>query len=62
MKFNSFDKRKMVLGLGLYTLQKYTIAIRVLAYGIAADTVDEYLRLDTTTTRSCLEKFVEGII
>uniref|UniRef100_A0A0D2ZU68 DDE Tnp4 domain-containing protein n=1 Tax=Brassica oleracea var. oleracea TaxID=109376 RepID=A0A0D2ZU68_BRAOL len=48
--------------LGLSTLQKYTAAIRVLAYGTAADTVDEYLRLGETTTRSCLEKFVEGII
>uniref|UniRef100_A0A0D3EEG2 DDE Tnp4 domain-containing protein n=2 Tax=Brassica TaxID=3705 RepID=A0A0D3EEG2_BRAOL len=37
-------------------------AIRVLAYGIAADTVDEYLRLGETTTRLCLENFVEGII
>uniref|UniRef100_A0A0D3BAH5 DDE Tnp4 domain-containing protein n=1 Tax=Brassica oleracea var. oleracea TaxID=109376 RepID=A0A0D3BAH5_BRAOL len=27
-----------------------------------ADAVDEYLRLDSTTTRSCLENFVEGII
>nr|ACB59212.1 unknown protein [Brassica oleracea] len=37
-------------------------AIRVLAYGTAADTVDEYLRLGETTTRACVEKFVEGII
>uniref|UniRef100_A0A0D3CFV4 Uncharacterized protein n=1 Tax=Brassica oleracea var. oleracea TaxID=109376 RepID=A0A0D3CFV4_BRAOL len=35
---------------------------RVLAYGTAADAVDEYLRLGETTTRSCVENFVERII
>nr|VDD37482.1 unnamed protein product [Brassica oleracea] len=39
-----------------------TASIRILAYGSAADTVDEYLRLGETTTRICLENFVEGII
>uniref|UniRef100_A0A0D3BLH3 Nuclease HARBI1 n=1 Tax=Brassica oleracea var. oleracea TaxID=109376 RepID=A0A0D3BLH3_BRAOL len=48
--------------LGLSALQKCTAAIRLLAYGSAADTVDEYLWLGETTTRSCLENFVEGII
>ncbi|XP_048623828.1 putative nuclease HARBI1 isoform X1 [Brassica napus] len=52
-------------GLGrisLSPIQKCTAAIRVLAYGSAADTVDEYLRLGETTTRLCVEHFVEGII
>uniref|UniRef100_A0A0D3DX66 DDE Tnp4 domain-containing protein n=1 Tax=Brassica oleracea var. oleracea TaxID=109376 RepID=A0A0D3DX66_BRAOL len=52
-------------GLGrnsLSPLQKCTAAIRVLAYGSAADTVDEYLRLGETTTQLCVENFVEGII
>ncbi|XP_033143316.1 uncharacterized protein LOC103861781 [Brassica rapa] len=52
-------------GLGrnsLSPLQKCTAAIRVLAYSSAADTVDEYLRLGETTTRLCVENFVEGII
>jgi len=58
-----FSQRRDGLGrLGLSSLQKCTAAIRVLAYGSAADTVDEYLRLGETTTRSCLENFVEGII
>uniref|UniRef100_A0A0D3CJE8 DDE Tnp4 domain-containing protein n=1 Tax=Brassica oleracea var. oleracea TaxID=109376 RepID=A0A0D3CJE8_BRAOL len=48
--------------LGLSALQKCTATIRVLAYGSAADTVDEYLRLGETTTRSCVENFGEGII
>ncbi|XP_024008043.1 uncharacterized protein LOC112084025 [Eutrema salsugineum] len=48
--------------LGLSALQKCTAAIRLLAYGTALDTVDEYLRLGASTARSCLENFVDGII
>ncbi|XP_024005863.1 uncharacterized protein LOC112082407 [Eutrema salsugineum] len=47
---------------GLSALQKCTAAIRLLAYGTALDTVDEYIRLGATTARKCLEHFVEGII
>ncbi|KAG2299306.1 hypothetical protein Bca52824_035778 [Brassica carinata] len=47
---------------GLSALQKCTAAIRVLAYGSALDAVDEYLRLGATTTRLCVENFVEAII
>uniref|UniRef100_A0A0D3DHL6 DDE Tnp4 domain-containing protein n=1 Tax=Brassica oleracea var. oleracea TaxID=109376 RepID=A0A0D3DHL6_BRAOL len=58
-----FRQKKDSLGrLSLSPLQKCSAAIRLLAYGSAADTVDEYLRLGETTARSCLEHFVEGII
>uniref|UniRef100_A0A0D3DJY4 DDE Tnp4 domain-containing protein n=1 Tax=Brassica oleracea var. oleracea TaxID=109376 RepID=A0A0D3DJY4_BRAOL len=58
-----FRQKKDALGrLGISSLQKCTAAIRVLAYGTAADTVDEYLRLGESTTRKCVEHFVEGII
>ena len=58
-----FRQKKDYLGrLSLSPLQKCTASIRCLAYGTAADTVDEYLRLGSTTTRSCLEIFFEGII
>uniref|UniRef100_A0A0D3C2S7 DDE Tnp4 domain-containing protein n=1 Tax=Brassica oleracea var. oleracea TaxID=109376 RepID=A0A0D3C2S7_BRAOL len=58
-----FRQKKDTLGrIRLSPLQKCTAAIRVLAYGTTADAVDEYLRLGETTTRSCVEHFVEGII
>uniref|UniRef100_A0A0D3EF51 DDE Tnp4 domain-containing protein n=1 Tax=Brassica oleracea var. oleracea TaxID=109376 RepID=A0A0D3EF51_BRAOL len=58
-----FRQKKDSLGrLSISALQKCSAAIRLLAYGTAADTVDEYLRLGETTARSCLENFVEGII
>ncbi|XP_056864311.1 uncharacterized protein LOC130511373 [Raphanus sativus] len=46
----------------LSPLQKCTAAIRRLAYGGGADTVDEYVRLGETTARKCLHKFTAGII
>ncbi|XP_056842126.1 uncharacterized protein LOC130495088 [Raphanus sativus] len=56
------EKRDALGRISLSPLQKCTAAIRVLAYGSAADTVDEYLRLAESTTRLCVEKFAEGII
>ncbi|XP_051113745.1 uncharacterized protein LOC127239577 [Andrographis paniculata] len=57
-----FQQRRDATGRdGLSALQKCTAAIRVLAYGTATDTVDEYLRLGESTTRACLKQFVEGI-
>uniref|UniRef100_A0A0D3C5S9 DDE Tnp4 domain-containing protein n=1 Tax=Brassica oleracea var. oleracea TaxID=109376 RepID=A0A0D3C5S9_BRAOL len=58
-----FQQKRDALGrISLSPLQKSTAAIRVLAYGNAADGVDEYLRLGASTTLSCLENFVDGII
>ena len=46
----------------LSPLHKCTAAIHLLAYGNAADAVDEYLRIGESTAISCLEHFNEGII
>ncbi|XP_056844811.1 uncharacterized protein LOC130496616 [Raphanus sativus] len=46
----------------LSPLQKCTAAIRQLAYGGGADTVDEYVRCGETTARKCLHQFTAGII
>ncbi|XP_019094446.1 PREDICTED: putative nuclease HARBI1, partial [Camelina sativa] len=47
---------------GLSPLQQCTAAIRLLAYGTATDSVDEYIRLAACTARKCLEHFVVGIV
>uniref|UniRef100_A0A0D3DGB4 DDE Tnp4 domain-containing protein n=1 Tax=Brassica oleracea var. oleracea TaxID=109376 RepID=A0A0D3DGB4_BRAOL len=58
-----FREKKDGLGrISLSPLQRCIAAICVLAYGCAGDTVDEYLWLGETTTRLCVENFVEGII
>ncbi|XP_048635111.1 uncharacterized protein LOC106428127 [Brassica napus] len=58
-----FQQRRDAVGrLGLSPLQKCTAALRMLAYGCAADAVDEYLRLGESTALSCLTNFTEGVI
>ena len=47
---------------GLSSLQKCTAAIRMLAYGVAADAVDEYIRIGESTTIECTKRFVSAII
>jgi hypothetical protein len=47
---------------GLTALQKCTAALRQLAYGMTADTIDEYLKLGKTTALKCLEYYCSSII
>ena len=42
--------------------QKCTAAIRMLAYGVSADTIDEYCRLGETTGNECLEHFCDAVV
>jgi hypothetical protein len=46
---------------GLTRLQKCIAALRQLAYGIAADTIDEYMKLGKIITLECLEYYCPGI-
>jgi hypothetical protein len=46
----------------LTVLQKCTITVHQLVYGLAADTIDEYLKLGKTTVLECLEYYCLGII
>jgi hypothetical protein len=58
-----FCKRYDVTGhAGLTVLQKCTDALRQLAFGMDADTIDEYLKLEKTTVLECLEYYCSGII
>jgi len=36
--------------------------MRMLAYGVASDAVDEYIKIGGTTTLECLRRFCKGII
>ena len=42
--------------LGLFTLQKCTAAIRMLAYGVPADACDEYVRLGESTVVEAMKR------
>ena len=36
--------------------------MRMLAYGVATDAVDEYIKIGGSTTLECLRRFYKGII
>jgi hypothetical protein len=58
-----FCKRYDVTGrAGMTALQKYTTALRQLAYGMVTDTINEYLKLGKITALECLEYYCSGII
>ena len=58
-----FVQRRNAAGvLGLSSLQKVTAALRMLAYDVAADQVDEYLRIGETTAIESLKRFVKVVI
>uniref|UniRef100_A0A0D2ZYJ1 DDE Tnp4 domain-containing protein n=1 Tax=Brassica oleracea var. oleracea TaxID=109376 RepID=A0A0D2ZYJ1_BRAOL len=58
-----FQQRRDDVGrLGISPLQKCTASLRMLAYGCAADAVDEYLRLGESTALSCLTHFTDAVI
>ena len=58
-----FQQRVDAIGKkGLSPLQKCTAAMRMLAYGVSADAVDDYVRIGESTAIECLEKFVEDVI
>ena len=47
---------------GLSDLQKITAAMRIIAYGVSADAVDDYIRIAKSTTIESVRKFVIAIV
>ncbi|XP_021304964.1 uncharacterized protein LOC110430969 [Sorghum bicolor] len=56
------QKRNAAGTLGLSCLQKVVAAFRMLAYGVAADAMDDYIRIGETTALESLRKFVRAIV
>uniref|UniRef100_A0A2N9IY19 Uncharacterized protein n=1 Tax=Fagus sylvatica TaxID=28930 RepID=A0A2N9IY19_FAGSY len=56
------QKRNAARRLGLSSLQKMTVTIRMLAYGVIGDLMDEYVRIGESTAIESLKKFVEALI
>ena len=57
-----FQKRTSANKLGLSSLQKITILLRMLAYGVSGDLIDEYVRIGETTALESLKKYVTALI
>jgi len=47
---------------GISPLAKCTTTMRMLTYGVAADAVDEYIKIGGTTSFECLRRLCKGII
>ncbi|CAL5370078.1 unnamed protein product [Camellia sinensis] len=56
------QKRNCAGKLGLSSLQKITVALRMLAYGVAADFMDEYVRIGESTAIESLKYFVKAVV
>ncbi|XP_028102473.1 uncharacterized protein LOC114301711 [Camellia sinensis] len=56
------QKRNCAGKLGLSSLQKITVALRMLAYGVAADFMDEYVRIGESTAIKSLKYFVKAVV
>lgn len=62
-KCSYFMQRRNAAGnLGASTEQKLTAAIRMLAYGVSADFLDDYVRLGESTIMLCMKKFCCAVI
>jgi hypothetical protein len=58
-----FTARPDAIGkLGFTSYQKCSAAIRMLAYGVASDLIDEYLRMSETTCLESMYKFYKPVI
>ncbi|XP_017217329.1 uncharacterized protein LOC108194901 [Daucus carota subsp. sativus] len=56
------QKRDNCGRLGLSSMQKITAALRMLAYGVTGDFMDEYIRIGETTAMESLKKFTETLV
>ncbi|XP_035546169.1 uncharacterized protein LOC118348486 [Juglans regia] len=56
------QKRDASGRLGLSSLEKITAAIRMLAYRVTTDLMDEYVRIEESTARLSMKKFVKAIM
>ena len=48
--------------LGLSSLQKMTAALRMLVYGVEADSTDEYVRIGESIAINSLKKFDKAVV
>ena len=56
------QKRDNTQRLGLSSFQKIMAVLRMLAYGMAADFMDEYVRIGESTAIESLKKFVKAVV
>ena len=56
------QRRNAANTVGLSGEQKMTAALRMLAYGMSTDSLDEYVRIGETITIECVKRFCQGVV
>ena len=56
------QRRNAANTVGLSSEQKMTAALRMLAYGMSTDSLDEYVTIGETTTIECVKRFYQGVV
>ena len=56
------QRRNAANTVGLSGEQKMTIALRMLAYSMSVDSLDEYVRIGETITTECVKRFCQGVV
>ncbi|XP_028110651.1 uncharacterized protein LOC114309152 [Camellia sinensis] len=56
------QKQDVIEVIGLFSLQKMTTTMRMLIYGVAADFMDDYVRIGENTVIESLERFVKAVV
>jgi hypothetical protein len=60
---NYFIQKRNAAGmLRLSCLQKVAAAFKMITYGIAADAIDDYVRVGESTALKCLRSFVVAVV
>ncbi|CAL5410251.1 unnamed protein product [Camellia sinensis] len=57
-----FSKTHVVGVVGLSSFQKKTAAMRMLAYGVVANSIDDYVRIGESTAIESLQRVVEAVV
>ena len=56
------QKRNVANTVGLSGEQKTTAALRMLAYSMSADSLDEYIRIGEIITIECVKRFCQKVV
>jgi hypothetical protein len=48
--------------IGFTSYQKYSVAVRQLAYGVSGDLIDDYMRMSESICHEAMYRFCEGVI
>ena len=60
---NYFECKEDAIGMiGFSSYQKCTAAVRMLAYGVPSDLIDEYIRMSESTCLDYMYKFYKAVI